>query len=106
MKLFKDIFYIIDCLIGCFNTEGSYPIEETRSNLTLPFWNNLSDQVFCLSSEYFQICITKLQPIYRKLIPVLLHKSTIHYFDENFSEEERDMFQYYRQDIADIMVSF
>ncbi|KAL3867799.1 hypothetical protein ACJMK2_040646 [Sinanodonta woodiana] len=96
----------IDLVLACTSVPGYFPMDELCSNMTFTFWYILQDALLEQDKENFCNLLPIFQPIYLKLIEHLLIKvqfPTDQVYDD-WSEDEKEQFRCYRQDIGDTMM--
>ncbi|KAK9881689.1 hypothetical protein WA026_017206 [Henosepilachna vigintioctopunctata] len=97
-------FDIYKSVLECSSLPGFYPVDETASILAFPFWYTLQEDVLSASSLESAKLLLQIKPFYRELVCILLIKSTCPLDPTTWSEDDREVFRCYRQDIADTFV--
>lgn len=102
----QSIMTIIGVILNCTSAPGTFGVDEKYSENSFSFWLTFFEN-FC----YFQDCHSEqirkhFDPLIDSLLQVLMTKSrypTTAVYYKIWSEEQREAFRCYRQDICDII---
>ncbi|ESN92434.1 hypothetical protein HELRODRAFT_181485 [Helobdella robusta] len=97
---------LLGLIVRCVAVKGYFPVDEMSSDLTFGFWYNLQDEIMkgIMNSEVKMIFKT----IYLDLFQVMCKKVTYPPYKifESWSEDDKEGFRCYRQDISDAAAYF
>nr|XP_023016912.1 importin-13 [Leptinotarsa decemlineata] len=96
-------FQLLNSILKCTDLPGSYPVDELCSTFTFGFWFTLQDEIISMNAARCAQLLLIVKPYYRHLVCILLRKGMYPY-DDNWSQEDQELFRCHRQDIADTFV--
>lgn len=97
---------LVNLILECTGINGTYPIDETCSELTFNFWYTFQDELLTVHPESITSYHYYLRESFIALIQVLFRKVQLP-DDEiyaEFSSDEKEMLRCYRQDIQDTVM--
>eukprot|EP00057_Strongylocentrotus_purpuratus_P019846 XP_011674320.1 PREDICTED: importin-13-like [Strongylocentrotus purpuratus] len=94
-------------VLGFTALPGHYPVDETISNMPFGFWYLLQDDIVSADTDKLESYVQTYAPVFLQLVEVMLRK--VQYPDDEeydgWTEDEKEQFRCYRQDIGDTLVS-
>ena len=102
----KRCLHLVHLILECTGIKGTYPVDETCSELTFSFWYTFQDELLTVQADSvttYQLC---LRESFIALIQVLFLKVQFPDDDifQEFSLDEKEMLRCYRQDIQDTIM--
>ena len=102
----KHCLQLVRLILECTGIEGTYPVDETCSELTFNFWYTFQDELLALNSDTITNYHHCLRESFVTLIQILFQK--VQFPADNvyndLDSEEKELFRCYRQDIQDTIM--
>ncbi|KAL3269998.1 hypothetical protein HHI36_009055 [Cryptolaemus montrouzieri] len=100
----KISFDLFKSILECSGLPGFHPVDECASTLCIGFWYTLQEDVLSLKTPNCAKLLLQIKPFYRDLVCILLRKSMYPPNRTKWSEDDRELFRCYRQDVADTFI--
>ena len=102
----KKCLHLVHLILECTGIKGTYPVDETCSELTFSFWYTFQDELLTVQPDSITTYHFCLRESFVALIQVLFQKVQFPDDDifQEFSLDEKEMLRCYRQDIQDTIM--
>lgn len=100
----RDILRIIEVILECSAAPGTFSVDEKYSEITFPFWFSFLENFYYYSDSYNERICEIFNPLVDMLLVISLRKlryPSSKTYNEVWSDDQRETFRCYRQDLGD-----